>query len=140
MNDTDQQLLALLRANARESVATLARKLRVSRGTIQNRIRRLEETGVIVGYTARVKPGVQAPRIRALMTIAIEGNNTEVVLQALRGDPHVQTLHTTNGRWDVVAEIHTDSLESFDQVLGRIRQIPGIASTETSLLLSTLKL
>lgn len=140
MNDTDRQLLSLLRDNARESIATLARKLRVSRGTVQNRLSRLEQEGVIVGYTVRVKPGTQAHRIRAVMTISIEGSTTNAVLQTLRGDPNVHTLHTTNGRWDVIAEIHADTLESFDQVLGRIRLIPGISSSETSILLSTLKL
>ncbi len=139
MNDTDLQLLALLRDDARASVATLARRLRVSRGTVQNRIRRLEQDGVIVGYTVRLKPSAEPHRIRALMTIAIEGNATDAVLKALRGHPSVHTLHSTNGRWDVIAEIHADSLEAFDQVLGRIRQIPGIASSETSILLSTLK-
>ena len=59
---------------------------------------------------------------------------------ALRGDPAVGALHSTNGRWDIVAELRADSLASFDQVLGRIRQLDGIASTETSLLLSTFKL
>lgn len=139
MNDTDQQLLALLRDDARAPVATLARRLRVSRGTVQNRIRRLERDGVIVGYTVRLRPSAEPHRIRALMTIAIEGNATDAVLKALRGHPAVHTLHSTNGRWDVIAEIHADTLEAFDQVLGKIRLIPGIASTETSILLSTLK-
>ena len=73
------------------------------------------------------------------MTIAVEGNHVEKVLKALRGDPAVTTLHTTNGRWDIVAELRADTLEAFDGVLSRIRQIDGIANTETSLLLSTHK-
>lgn len=139
MNDTDGALLALLREDARASVATLARRLKVSRGTVQNRLRRLESDGIIVGYTVRLKPSAEPHRIRALTTLAIEGNATEGVLRALRGLPAVQALHSTNGRWDVIAEIHADSLERFDQVLGKIRQIPGIAASETSLLLSTIK-
>lgn len=139
MDDIDRQLLALLRDNARESVVMLARKLRVARATVQNRIRRLEQDGVITGYTVRLRPAAQPHRIRALTSIAIEGNRTAAVLQLLRGDPDVHTLHTTNGRWDVIAEIHADTLEDFDRVLSRIRQIPGIASSETSILLSTLK-
>jgi len=62
------------------------------------------------------------------------------VIAALRGDPAVGALHSTNGRWDIVAELRADSLASFDQVLGRIRRLEGISSTETSLLLSTFKL
>ena len=127
MDDTDHKLVALLRENARTPVATLARKLDVARGTVQNRLNRLEAEGTIVGYTVRLKPHV-------------EENRTEAVIKALRGEPAVGALHTTNGRWDIVAELRADSLEQFDRVLARIRLLEGISSTETSLLLSTRKL
>ena len=140
MDDIDQQLIGLLRDNARASLVSLAKALRISRATVQNRISRLEANGTIVGYTVRLKPEAQAHRIRALTTIAVEGNRGDAVIRALRGDPAVQTLHTTNGRWDIVAELRAESLEEFDRVLGRIRLVDGIASTETSLLLSTHKL
>jgi DNA-binding Lrp family transcriptional regulator len=140
MDDVDQQLLSLLREDARASVASLAKSLRVARGTVQNRIAKLEANGTIVGYTVRLKPQTEANRIVALMTIAVEGNAADAVIRALRGDPAVQTLHTTNGRWDIVAELRADTLEAFDRVLSRIRLIEGIAHTETSLLLSTHKL
>ena len=140
MDDTDRQLLALLRDNARIPVIALAKKLHVSRGTVQNRISKLEESGVIVGYTVRLKPEAELHRIRAWMNIAVEGNNAVSVLQALRGEPNIHTLHTTNGRWDVIAELRADNLEAFNSVLGRIRLIPGIANTETSILLSTHKI
>lgn len=140
MDDLDRRLIALLRADARATVASMAKALRVARGTVQNRIARLERDGTITGYTVRLKPQVDEHRIAALMTIAVEGNRAESVLRALRSDPAVEALHTTNGRWDIVAELRADSLEAFDRVLGRIRQVEGIASTETSLLLSTYKL
>ncbi|HWK72688.1 MAG TPA: Lrp/AsnC family transcriptional regulator [Povalibacter sp.] len=140
MDDIDRQLIAQLRDNARISVASLAKKLRVARGTVQNRLARLEANGTIVGYTVRLKPQVEEQRIRALMTVAVEGNRSESVLKALRGEPAVAALHSTNGRWDIVAELRADSLEAFDRVLGRIRMIEGISNTETSLLLSTHKL
>jgi DNA-binding Lrp family transcriptional regulator len=140
MDDTDRRLIGLLRTNARSSVASLAKALKVARGTVQNRMTRLEHDGTIVGYTVRLKPEFEEHRIAALMTIAVEGNRAEAVLRVLRGDPAVEALHTTNGRWDIVAQLRADSLEAFDRVLGRIRQVDGIASTETSLLLSTYKL
>jgi DNA-binding Lrp family transcriptional regulator len=140
MDEIDRQLIALLRENARVPVATLAKKLRVARGTVQNRLAKLEGDGTVMGYTVRLRPQVEEQRIRALMTIAVEGNKAEAVLKALRGDPAVSALHSTNGRWDIVAELRADSLEAFDRVLGRIRLIEGISSTETSLLLSTHKL
>jgi DNA-binding Lrp family transcriptional regulator len=140
MDDTDRRLIALLRADGRASVASLAKALKVARGTVQNRMARLQRDGTITGYTVRLRPEVEERRIAALTTIAVEGNRVESVLRALRGDPAVEALHTTNGRWDIVAELRADSLEAFDRVLGRIRQVDGIASTETSLLLSTHKL
>ena len=140
MDSLDRRLLSLLRENARASVASLAKELGVARGTVQNRLSRLERDGTVVGYSVRLKPQVEEHRIRALMTIAVEGNRIDAVIAALRGDPAVGALHSTNGRWDIVAELRADSLASFDQVLGRIRQLEGISSTETSLLLSTFKL
>ena len=140
MDDTDRQLLALLRDNARASVASLAKVLRVSRGTVQNRLQRMSADGTIVGYTVRLRPLAEAHQIRALMMVEVVGTRTDQVLAALRGDPAVSALHTTNGRWDIVAELQADSLESFDRVLSRIRLLDGIANSETSLLLSTRKL
>ncbi|PZN27906.1 MAG: AsnC family transcriptional regulator [Proteobacteria bacterium] len=140
MDDIDRQLIALLRENARMPIAALAKTLRVARGTVQNRLAKLEADGTIVGYTVRLKPQVDTSPIRAFMTVAVEGNRTEAVLRGLRGDPAVTALYSTNGRWDFVAELRADSLEAFDRVLGRIRLLDGIASTETSLLLSAHKL
>lgn len=139
MDELDRQLIALLRDNARTPVASLAKALKVARGTVQNRLARLESEGTIVGYTVRLRPQIEEQRIRALMTVAVEGNRTEAVIRALRGEPAVSALHSTNGRWDIVAELRTDSLEAFDRVLARIRLLEGISSTETSLLLSTYK-
>jgi len=139
MDDVDRRLIALLRDDGRASVAALAKQLGVARGTVQNRLAKLEAGGTIVGYSVRLKPQHEEQRIRGLMTVAVEGNRAEAVLKALRGEPAVTALHTTNGRWDIVAEVRADSLQAFDAVLTRIRQLDGIASTETSLLLSTHK-
>jgi len=139
MDELDRRLIALLRHDARTAVAALAKQLGVARGTVQNRMARLEAEGLIVGYTVRLKPQVEEHRVRALTTIAVEGNRIEWVIAALRGDPAVGALHSTNGRWDIVAELRADTLEAFDAVLGRIRQLDGVSRTETSLLLSTFK-
>jgi DNA-binding Lrp family transcriptional regulator len=140
MDDLDRQLIGLLRVNARTPVASLAKSLNVARGTVQNRLARLERDGTIAGFTVRLRPKMEEQGIGAFMTIAVEGNRIEPVLRTLRGDPAIVTLYTTNGRWDLVAEIRAETLQSFDQVLGRIRRIQGISGTETSLLLSTHKL
>ena len=139
VDEIDRQLISILRNDARTSVASLAKALRVSRGTVQNRMARLEADGTIASYTIRLKPAVEEHRIRALMTVAVEGNRVDSVIKALRGDPAVTTLHSTNGRWDIVVELRADSLEAFDRVLARIRLVEGISQSETSLLLSTFK-
>ncbi len=140
MDDTDRELISLLRADARTPVVTLARKLRVARATVQNRMAKLEADGTIVGYTLRLKPEADGHRIRALTSIEVSGNHGEEVRRVLRGNPNVVALHTTNGRWDLIAELRTDTLESFDRVLNAIRNVPGITNTETSILLSTHKI
>lgn len=141
MDDLDHRLLALLRGDARASVASLAKKLGVARGTVQNRMARLETDGTIVGYTVRLKPDLQEQQhIRAVMTIAVEGNQVDGVVKALRGEPAVAGVHSTNGRWDLVAELRTDSLASFDRMLAKISRMPGVSSSETSLLLTTFKI
>jgi DNA-binding Lrp family transcriptional regulator len=140
MDDTDRQLLALLRDDARMPIVTLAKQLRVARATVQNRIARMEADGTIVGYAVRLRPEAEAHRIRASMAIAVDGAQGEAVRRTLRGHPNVTALHTTNGRWDLIAELRADTLEAFDKVLNTIRSIPGIANTETSILLSTHKL
>jgi DNA-binding Lrp family transcriptional regulator len=140
MDDLDHRLLALLRGDARASIASLAKKLEVARGTVQNRMARLQADGTIAGYTVRLKPDMQQQQIRALMTIAVEGNQVDAVVKALRGEPAVASLHSTNGRWDLVAELHTDTLATFDRVLAWISRTPGVLSSETSLLLTTFKL
>ena len=140
MDDTDRQLLSLLRADARTPVVALAKKLRVARATVQNRIAKLENDGTIVGYTVRLKPEAELHHIRALMSIEIAGHHANEVLHTLRGNPNVVALHSTNGRWDLMAELRAETLEAFDQVLNTIRATPGISNTETSILLSTHKL
>ena len=140
MDATDQQLLSLLRKDARTSVATLANKLGVSRGTVSNRITKLEDAGIIVGYTVRLKPDSQPAEIRAWMSIAVEGNETRAVISSLLGEPGVATLHDTNGRWDLLAELRASNLAELSQVLERIRLVRGISNTETSIHLQTYRL
>lgn len=140
MDATDQQLLSLLRKDARTSVATLAHKLGVSRGTVTNRVTKLEDAGVIVGYTVRLRPDAQPSEISAWMSIAVEGNETRSVIASLLGEPGVATLHDTNGRWDLLAELRAANLSELSQVLERIRLIRGISNTETSIHLETYRL
>jgi DNA-binding Lrp family transcriptional regulator len=137
MDDIDRQLIAILRDDARTAVATLAKRLGVSRGTVQNRIDRMMREGAMLGFTLRLPPESDAHRVRAVMAIAIEGERSSAVMAALKGFPEIEAVHTTNGRWDLMAELNAESLTAFSRALDGIRQIKGIATTETSILLAT---
>lgn len=137
MDALDQKLIALLRHNARRSVSDLAVDLGVSRATVKARMERLEKSGDIVGYTVILRADAVDQRIRGVMMIEIEGHAADRVVRALGGFSEVSTIHTTNGRWDLVVELGTAGLTEFDAVLRRIRLIPGITGSETSLLLAT---
>lgn len=137
MDDIDRQLISLLRQDARLTVATLAQKLGVSRGTVTNRLRKLEDEQVIVGYTVKLRPDAQPNQICAWMGVVVEGNQTRLVIASLLGEPGVAALHDTNGRWDLLAEIRADTMAELSQVLERIRLIKGIRSTETNIHLAT---
>jgi len=136
MDDLDARLIAALRQDGRAPLSKLADILSVSRGTVQNRLDRLIAGGVIRGFTVRVKDMAGAERIRAIMMIEVVGRNTHQVIQNLRKIPEILSLHSTNGAWDLVAEIEVASLVDFDRVLNSVRLIDGIARSETSLLLA----
>lgn len=137
MDDTDRKLISLLRKDARMTAAALAAKLGVSRGTIANRLRKLEDEQVIVGYSVRLRPDAEPATIKAWMSVVVEGNQTRAVIAALLGEPAVEALHDTNGRWDLLAELRAESMAELSQVLERVRLIKGIRNTETSILLAT---
>lgn len=139
MDDLDHRILSLLRHDARQSIARLAGELGVSRATVRARIDRMVKSELIRGFTVVVRSDADRGLVRAIMQIAVEGRGTNQVLKALRGFPEVRALHTTNGRWDIVAELAAETLEAFDAMLGRIRLVDGIATSETSILLSTRK-
>ncbi|SHH75593.1 Lrp/AsnC family transcriptional regulator [Marivita hallyeonensis] len=139
MDKTDRQLISALRHNGRASVSDLATMLHMSRATIRARLDRLRETGDIVGYTVVLKEDVAQDPVRALMMIGIEGRGTDRIIRQLSGLPQVRAVHSTNGRWDIIAELGTETLEALDAVLFEIRKFDGVTQSETSLLLSTRK-
>lgn len=138
MDELDHRLIAKLRHDARTPVAELAQTLGVSRGTVSNRMARLERDGVIAGYTLRLRPDSTPDEIRAWTSIRVEGRQNAVV-GALLGEPGVAALHDTNGRWDLLAELRVSSLAELSAVLERIRKVPGVSATETSTHLRTFR-
>jgi len=133
----DRQLIALLRKDGRASLSKLADQLKVSRGTVQNRLDRLEASGILLGFTVRVREDYGLDTIRAIMMIEVVGKSTTQVIRLLRGFPELVTLHSTNGSWDLVAEVQASSLADFDRVLREVRMIDGVLNSETSILLTS---
>lgn len=134
----DRELISLLRHDGRAPLSKLATILGVSRGTVQNRLDRLTSSGAILGFSVRVREDYGLDTIRALMLIEVTGRSTTQVIRQLRGISELVVLHTTNGAWDLIAEIQTGSLAEFDRVLRDVRMIEGVLNSETSLILSTI--
>lgn len=139
MDKKDHGLISALRENARVSLSDLAHRLGVSRTTVRSRIERLQQRGDILGFTVVLKDDAIHDSVRGIMMIGIEGRGTDRIVRQLTGLPELRAVHSTNGRWDVIAEIGTNSLEDFDSTLAKIRRMDGVTSSETSLLLSTRK-
>ena len=139
MDDLDNELLSALRHNARISVSSLAAMTGASRATVATRIDRLVENGTIAGFTIRTGHETRSAGVRAIVMIEVHGKLADKVATQLRGLPQVRALHSTNGKWDFVAELEDRDLVSFDETLRRIRLIDGINTTETNILLKTSK-
>jgi len=135
----DIRLVQALRRDGRASVSQLAGDLGVTRATLKARLDRLRTSGEIAGFTVVTRTDVAAHAVRGLMMLGIEGRGTEKVMRALAGMVEVQAVHSTNGTWDLIVEIGTQTLDALDAVLFSIRRMDGITRSETSLLLSTRK-
>lgn len=137
LDDIDRRLIALLRSDGRAPVTNIARQLGVTRATVNSRLDRLIDSGLVLGFTVRVRDDHGDDDVRAISLIEVNGRNTTEVIKQLRGMPELQSLHTTNGGWDLVAEIRCGSLRDFDDVLRQIRTCDGVINSETSLLLNS---
>ena len=137
MHSLDDKLIRLLRHNARRSISDLAIEVGTSRATVRARIDKLERSGRIIGYTVVLPADVTGSAVRGIMMVEIEGRVTDRVIAALQAFAEISAIHTTNGRWDLIVELGADNLADFDTVLRKIRLVPGITSSETSLLLAT---
>jgi DNA-binding Lrp family transcriptional regulator len=139
MDDTDRRLISALRHDARASLSDLAQTLGVSRTTIRSRIERLQRAGEILGFSVVLKGDTARDPVCGLMMLGIEGRGTDRILRQLNGLTAVRAVHSTNGRWDLIVQIGTDTLEALDTTLAQIRKFDGVAQSETSLLLNTRK-
>jgi len=135
LDSTDRRLIAELRKDGRAPMAQLASRIGISRATAEKRVARMVENGTILGFTVRARD--ETSSIRAVMMIEVAGRATSAVIRNLKEIPELHTLHTTNGGWDLIAELRADNLGDFDRVLREVRLIDGVLNSETSLLLSS---
>lgn len=136
MRDTDRRLVDLLKANAREPTASLARKLNLARSTVQERMARLERDGVIKGYTVRLSEEGGLNRIRAIVMIATDLKRGDRTAGELKKFPEVRSLFAVSGTFDLVATVETDTPARMDALLDRIGRTHGVARTVSSIVLS----
>ncbi|MFV0474506.1 MAG: Lrp/AsnC family transcriptional regulator [Pikeienuella sp.] len=136
---TDRRIMAALRADGRASISALAAGLGLARGTVRARIEALLASGAIRRFTIETGADPDPGAVRAVMSIALTGSMSRQVIRALEVMPEITALHTTNGEWDLVAEIRAASLPAFDRVLREVRAIPGVSNSQTSLLLDTIR-
>ena len=137
MDDLDRNILALLGADARMSVATLARRLKVARSTIQARLERLETTGIIAGYTLKLGEEARQGRLRASVLLTIEPRAQAAILSRLKSIPEVERVFTTSGRFDLLMQLAATNTQVLDQVLDQIGALTGVKSSESLIHLST---
>lgn len=139
MDELDQKLLSYLRRDARLPIASLAHATGVARATVKSRIDRLVSSGLIKSFTIETGAEFRNATVRALVQVEIQGRMADHVAQQLSRITEVQTVHSTNGRWDLIAEVEVSDLRSFDEILRRIRLIDGVNLTESNILLSSRK-
>ena len=137
LDATDQSLLALLRENARAPTAELARKLKLSRTTVQSRLARLERARVIAGYTVKVSPEAEAQQVRAHILITLEPRKALAIESALRRIPELRTLHSVSGPFDLIAIVAAASIGELDHLIDRIGALDGVERTQSAIVLST---
>ena len=137
MDDLDRNILGLLGADARTSVATLARRLKVARSTIQARLERLETGGVIAGYTLKLGEEARQGRLRASVLLTIEPRAQAAILSRLKSIPEVERVFTTSGRFDLLMQIAAPNTQVLDGVLDQIGALTGVRSSESLIHLST---
>lgn len=137
LDATDRALLALLREQARAPVAELARRLKLSRTTVQSRIERLERHRVIAGYTVVIADEIEAGLTRAHVLITLAPRQSGAIEHALRRIPEVRVLHSVSGPFDLIAVVAAASIGELDALIDRIGQLEGVERTTSAIVLST---
>lgn len=137
LDAVDNEIIAILSRDARTPVTVLSEILSLSRNTVQKRVDRLINSGVIEAFTIRLNQSLKPQKILAMMAIEIEGASTQQIITLLKRIDGAERFHTTNGNWDMLIDIEAEDLAQFDDILKQVRSIKGVLNSETSIILST---
>lgn len=137
MNPVDEKLLALLLHDARASTSALARELGLSRSTVQSKIRRLEQAGIIKGYTAQLGDSYAESLVSAHVLITVHQKMTGQTNRQLAAIPSVTSVYAVSGDYDLIAVVRTETTEQLSRVLDEIANFEGVERTNSSLILET---
>jgi len=137
ISQQDHALIKQLQLNARASITELAKTLNLSRTTVQQRLQRLEDKQIILGYTVRVADDVSKNTIKAHVSVKTDSYNSKMIGEQLAKIPQVDTLLSISGRYDLIAMLSVTDTQQLEQVLDIMWEIEGIVDTESSVVLST---
>jgi len=144
LDEVDHKLLALLRTRGRMPTAELGRQLGLSRSAVQERMKRLERDGIILGYTvilgsrAANTTDNEKSAVSAHVFLTIDQKQQERAISALKGLPEIDAVYSVAGAYDAIAIVTTTSAVHLDDVLTRIGKLAGVNRTTSAVLLSTL--
>lgn len=136
-DDLDRRLVALLQTNARMATSEISRKLKVARSTVQERITRLENCGLISGYTVLLARTPEVEAVQALVMIAVEQQQVRETIKRLELLPEIRTCLTVSGEFDLFLRVEAPRLEDLDEVLDEIAAIPGVRRSRSSIVLAS---
>lgn len=137
LDTLDRQLIDLLKVNARLPIVKLAKALGCARSTAQLRLKALEDSGVITGYTVDVTVNKSRSNIRAMVLISIDTKQEPEIMRALAKRHEIIKLYTVSGRYDLCAMLSTESTHELDAAIDKMRLIKGVVDTFSTILLST---
>jgi DNA-binding Lrp family transcriptional regulator len=137
LDELDRRLLGLLRKDARMPIVRLAKSLGISRANTYARLQKLQDTGVIEGFTVRVNPELERRQIRAHVLIKVKGKLARAAEKQLHSMPEIITLHAISGVYDLIAELEASSAVELNELIDRIGELEGVEETTSSILLAT---
>jgi len=133
----DEKLLAILRTNARASISDLARALNLSRSTVQSRMLKLEETGVIKGYSVDYGDAYLSQMVSAHVSIKVKQKLTTKTNLELKQIDAISQLYAISGEFDLIAVVQAQNLEKLSHLLDDIGNLDGVERTTSSVILET---